>query len=94
MYFKTDRLGAFQSADNRAAGKVNLRSGLMVLSLVGGLLAVTLLLSFGLRWQAAIVGVLAVALFVLATWDPTKILRRHSLLDANDDLPKKGQNRE
>ena len=56
MYFKTDRLGAFQSADNRAAGKVNLRSGLMVLSLVGGLLAVTLLLSFGLRWQAAIVG--------------------------------------
>lgn len=94
MYFKTDRLGAFQSADNRAAGKVNLRSGLMVLSLVGGLLAVTLLLSFGLRWQAAIVGVLAVALFVLATWDPTKILRRHSLPDANDDLPKKGQNRE
>ena len=94
MYFKTDRLGAFQSADNRAAGKVNLRSGLMVLSLVGGLLAVTLLLSFGLRWQAAIVGVLAVALFVLATWDPTKILRRHSLPDANDDLPAKGQNRE
>ena len=94
MYFKTDRLGAFQSADNRAAGKVNLRSGLMVLSLVGGLLAVTLLLSFGLRWQAATVGVLAVALFVLAAWDPTKILRRHSLPDANDDLPKKGQNRE
>ena len=94
MYFKTDRLGAFQSADNRAAGKVNLRSGLMVLSLVGGLLAMTLLLSFGLRWQAAVVGVLAVALFVLATWDPTKILRRHSLPDANDDLPKKGQNRE
>ena len=94
MYFKTDRLGAFQSVDNRAAGKVNLRSGLMVLSLVGGLLAVTLLLSFGLRWQAAVVGVLAVALFVLATWDPTKILRRHSLPDANDDLPKKGQNRE
>ena len=52
MYFKTDRLGAFQSADNRAAGKVNLRSGLMVLSLVGGLLAVTLLLSFGLRCHA------------------------------------------
>ena len=94
MYFKTDRLGAFQSADNRAAGKVNLRSGLMVLSLVGGLLAVTLLLSFGLRWQAAIVGVLAVALFVLAAWDPKKILRRHSLPDANDDLPAKGQNRE
>ena len=94
MYFKTDRLGAFQSADNRAAGKVNLRSGLMVLSLVGGLLAMTLLLSFGLRWQAAVVGVLAVALYVLATWDPTKILRRHSLPDANDDLPKKGQNRE
>ena len=76
MYFKIDRLGAFQSADNRAAGKVNLRSGLMVLSLVGGLLAMTLLLSFGLRWQAAIVGVLAVALFVLAAWDPKKILRR------------------
>lgn len=94
MYFKTDRLGAFQSADNRAAGKVNLRSGLMVLSLVGGLLAVTLLLSFGLRWQAAVVGVLAVALFVLAAWDPKKILRRHSLPDANDDLPAKGQNRE
>ena len=94
MYFKTDRLGAFQSADNRAAGKVNLRSGLMVLSLVGGLLAMTLLLSFGLRWQAAIVGVLAVALFVLAAWDPKKILRRHSLPDANDDLPAKGQNRE
>lgn len=94
MYFKTDRLGAFQSADNRAAGKVNLRSGLMVLSLVGGLLAMTLLLSFGLRWQAAVVGVLAVALFVLAAWDPKKILRRHSLPDANDDLPAKGQNRE
>ena len=94
MYFKTDRLGAFQSADNRAAGKVNLRSGLMVLSLVGGLLAVTLLLSFGLRWQAATVGVLAVALFVLAARDPKKILRRHSLPDANDDLPAKGQNRE
>ena len=94
MYFKTDRLGAFQSADNRAAGKVNLRSGLMVLSLVGGLLAMTLLLSFGLRWQAAIVGVLAVAFFALAAWDPKKILRRHSLPDANDDLPAKGQNRE
>lgn len=94
MYFKTDRLGAFQSADNRAAGKVNLRSGLMVLSLVGGLLAVTLLLSFGLRWQAAIVGVLAVALFALAAWDPKKILRRHSLPDANNDLPAKGRNRE
>ena len=94
MYFKTDRLGAFQSADNRAAGKVNLRSGLMVLSLAGGFLTVTLLLSFGFECQAAIVGVLAVALFVLATWDPTKILRRHSLPDANDDLPKKGQNRE
>ena len=94
MYFKIDRLGAFQSADNRAAGKVNLRSGLMVLSLVGGLLAVTLLLSFGFRWQAAVVGVLAVALFVLAAWDPKKILRRHSLPDANNDLPAKGQNRE
>ena len=94
MYFKIDRLGAFQSADNRAAGKVNLRSGLMVLSLAGGFLTVTLLLSFGFEWQGAIVGVLAVALFVLATWDPTKILRRHSLPDANDDLPKKGQNRE
>lgn len=86
MYFKTDRLGAFQSADNRAAGKVNLRSGLMVLSLVGGLLAVTLLLSFGLRWQAAVVGVLAVALFVLMLWDPAQVLKKRTRPESRLDV--------
>ena len=86
MYFKTDRLGAFQSADNRAAGKVNLRSGLMVLSLVGGLLAMTLLLSFGLRWQVAIVGALAVALFVLALWDPAQVLKKRTRPESRLDV--------
>ena len=93
MYFKTDRLGAFQSADNRAAGKVNLRSGLMVLTLVAGFLAVTLLLAFGLRRLAAAAGIVAAVLFVLAAWDPKRVLRRHSLPDANDDLPAEPENR-
>lgn len=63
-------------SDERVVGKINLLNGVLAVILLAGAVAVILLLAFGEnRW------VLAAALFVLALWDPARVLKKHSRAD-------------
>ena len=72
-------------SDERVVGKINLLNGVLAVILLTGAAAVILLLAFGENRWALGVGALAAALFVLAVWDPAKVLRRHSRLDGRLD---------
>lgn len=88
MYFKEleyDKMIDRGHSDERVVGKVNLWTGTLALILLIGAVAVILLLSIGEGWWALGVGVLAAALFVLALWDPARVLKKHSRLDGRLD---------
>ena len=84
MYFKEneyDQMVTRGRSDERVVGKVNLWTGVLALILLIGAVAVILLLSIGEGWWALGAGVLAAALFVLALWDPARVLKKHSRAD-------------
>ena len=84
MYFKEneyDQMISRGRSDERVVGKVNLWTGVLALILLIGAVAVILLLSIGEGWWALGAGVLAAALFVLALWDPARVLKKHSRAD-------------
>lgn len=84
MYFKEneyDQMVTRGRSDERVVGKVNLWTGALALILLIGAVAVILLLSIGEGWWALGAGVLAAALFVLALWDPARVLKKHSRAD-------------
>lgn len=88
MYFKEleyDKMIDRGHSDERVVGKVNLWTGALALILLIGAVAVILLLSIGEGWWALGAGVLAAALFVLAVWDPARVLKKHSRLDGRLD---------
>ena len=88
MYFKEneyDQMISRGRSDERVVGKVNLWTGVLALILLIGAVAVILLLSIGEGWWALGAGVLAAALFVLALWDPARVLKKHSRLDGRLD---------
>ena len=88
MYFKEneyDQMISRGRSDERVVGKVNLWTGTLALILLVGAVAVILLLSYGEGWWALGAGVLAAALFVLALWDPARVLKKHSRLDGRLD---------
>ena len=72
-------------SDERVVGKINLLNGVLAVILLIGAVAVILLLSIGEGWWALGAGVLAAALFVLAVWDPARVLKKHSRLDGRLD---------
>ena len=65
-------------SDERVVGKINLLNGVLAVILLTGAAAVILLLAFGENRWALGAGVLAAALFVLALWDPARVLKKHS----------------
>ena len=84
MYFKEneyDQMISRGRSDERVVGKVNLWTGVLALILLIGAVAVILLLSIGEGWWALGVGALTAALFVLALWDPARVLKKHSRAD-------------
>ena len=84
MYFKEneyDQMISRGRSDERVVGKVNLWTGALALILLIGAVAVILLLSIGEGWWALGAGVLTAALFVLALWDPARVLKKHSRAD-------------
>ena len=84
MYFKEneyDQMISRGRSDERVVGKVNLWTGTLALILLIGAVAVILLLSIDEGWWALGAGVLAAALFVLALWDPARVLKKHSRAD-------------
>ena len=68
-------------SDERVVGKINLLNGVLAVILLAGAVAVILLLAFGENRWALGAGVLAAALFVLALWDPARVLKKHSRAD-------------
>ena len=84
MYFKEneyDQMVTRGRSDERVVGKVNLWTGALALILLIEAVAVILLLSIGEGWWALGAGVLTAALFVLALWDPARVLKKHSRAD-------------
>ena len=68
-------------SDERVVGKINLLNGVLAVILLAGAVAVILLLAFGENRWALGAGVLAAALFVLALWDPARVLKKQSRAD-------------
>ena len=88
MYFRESEYGQVyyrSRSDERVVGKINLWTGVLALILLMGAVAVILLLSIGKGWWALGAGVLAGVCFILALWDPAKVLRRHSRFDGRLD---------
>ena len=89
MYFKEneyDQMISRGRSDERVVGKVNLWTGVLALILLIGAVAVTLLLSIGEGWWALGAGVLAAALFVLAVWDPARVLKKRTRPESRLDV--------
>ena len=89
MYFKEleyDKMIDRGHSDERVVGKVNLWTGTLALILLIGAVAVILLLSIGEGWWALGAGVLAAALFVLALWDPARVLKKRTRPESRLDV--------
>ena len=89
MYFKEneyDQMISRGRSDERVVGKVNLWTGVLALILLIGAVAVILLLSIGEGWWALGAGVLAAALFVLALWDPARVLKKRTRPESRLDV--------
>ena len=89
MYFKEneyDQMISRGHSDERVVGKVNLWTGVLALILLIGAVAVILLLSIGEGWWALGAGVLAAALFVLALWDPARVLKKRTRPESRLDV--------
>ena len=89
MYFKEneyDQMISRGRSDERVVGKVNLWTGALALILLIGAVAVILLLSIGEGWWALGAGVLAAALFVLALWDPARVLKKRTRPESRRDV--------
>ncbi len=89
MYFKEneyDQMISRGRSDERVVGKVNLWTGALALILLIGAVAVILLLSIGEGWWALGAGVLAAALFVLAVWDPARVLKKRTRPESRLDV--------
>ena len=89
MYFKEleyDKMIDRGHSDERVIGKVNLWTGALALILLIGAVAVILLLSYGEGWWALGAGVLAAALFVLALWDPARVLKKRTRPESRLDV--------
>ena len=89
MYFKEneyDQMVTRGRSDERVVGKVNLWTGVLALILLIGAVAVILLLSIGEGWWALGAGVLAAALFVLALWDPARVLKKRTRPESRLDV--------
>ena len=89
MYFKEneyDQMISRGRSDERVVGKVNLWTGVLALILLIGAVAVILLLSIGEGWWALGAGVLAAALFVLAVWDPARVLKKRTRPESRLDV--------
>lgn len=84
MYFKTGPMTPLLRTDERVTGKLNLKQGLIALTLFLGFAGFTLLAAFGHGgWAAAVVIAAAVSL-LLIFWDPMGILKRHSRVNPDD----------
>lgn len=89
MYFKEneyDQMISRGRSDERVVGKVNLWTGALALILLIGAVAVILLLSISEGWWALGAGVLAAALFVLAVWDPARVLKKRTRPESRLDV--------
>ncbi|HIR61590.1 MAG TPA: hypothetical protein IAB37_08465 [Candidatus Faecivivens stercoravium] len=89
MYFKEneyDQMISRGRSDERVVGKVNLWTGALALILLIGAVAVILLLSIGEGWWALGAGVLTAALFVLAVWDPARVLKKRTRPESRLDV--------
>ena len=89
MYFKEneyDQMISRGRGDERVVGKVNLWTGVLALILLIGAVAVILLLSIGEGWWALGVGALTAALFVLALWDPARVLKKRTRPESRLDV--------
>ena len=89
MYFKEneyDQMISRGRSDERVVGKVNLWTGVLALILLIGAVAVILLLSIGEGWWALGVGALTAAPFVLALWDPARVLKKRTRPESRLDV--------
>ena len=84
MYFKEkeyDQMVTRGRSDERVVGKVNLWTGALALILFLGAVTVVLLLALGMTGWAVFAGIVAGVLFILALWDPARVLKKHSRAD-------------
>ena len=73
-------------SDERVVGKINLLNGVLAVILLTGAAAVILLLAFGENRWALGVGALTAALFVLALWDPARVLKKRTRPESRLDV--------
>lgn len=82
MYLKWDNaLNIRWNGDERAVGKVNFKMGVLAVILFAGFVGVLVLCSYGQGVWAAVWGIAAAVLLILAAWDPLHILKRRSRKD-------------
>ena len=86
MYLKWDNaLNIRWNGDERAIGKVNLKMGVLAVILFAGFVGVLVLCSYGQGVWAAVWGIAAAVLLVLAAWDPLHVLKRRPRKDPEID---------
>ena len=89
MYFKEneyDKMIDRGHSDERVVGKVNLWTGALALILFLGAVTVVLLLALGMIGWAVFAGIVAGVLFILALWDPARVLKKRTRPESRLDV--------
>ena len=89
MYFKEneyDQMVTRGRSDERVLVKVNLWTGALALILFLGAVTVVLLLALGMTGWAVFAGIVAGVLFILALWDPARVLKKRTRPESRLDV--------